>query len=167
MICLLTLAFYLLLSFLSLPAVGNDTVCKALVLSGGASNGAWEAGVLWGLTHFGNEKDYSYDVVTGVSAGAINGAALALWPIGSERNATEFISQTWSNLTSDAFYDSKVTSWLTALFHKSVYNTDPAKKLIRGVLDDFEGFKRKFSVSAVDVQTGEIFTATEESVPYN
>ena len=28
--------------------------CRALVLSGGGSNGAWEAGVIYGLLHEGN-----------------------------------------------------------------------------------------------------------------
>jgi hypothetical protein len=47
-------------------------------MSGGGSNGAWEAGVLWGLAHDNpNIKDFFYDVVTGVSAGAINTSALA------------------------------------------------------------------------------------------
>ena len=28
--------------------------CTALVLSGGGSNGAWEAGVIWGLMNYGD-----------------------------------------------------------------------------------------------------------------
>ena len=32
--------------------------CHALVLSGGGSNGAWEAGVIWGLVHYGDPDDY-------------------------------------------------------------------------------------------------------------
>jgi len=47
-------------------------------MSGGGSNGAWEVGVLYGLAHDNpNVQDFYYDVVTGVSAGAINSAALA------------------------------------------------------------------------------------------
>ena len=46
-------------------------------MSGGGSNGAWEAGVLYGLAHNGNPEDYKYDVVSGVSAGAINAAVLS------------------------------------------------------------------------------------------
>lgn len=115
----------------------------------------------------GTESDYSYDVVTGVSAGAINAAALALWPPGTERNATEYISEVWNNITNDDFYESSATSWLSAPFHKSVYGTEPAKKLIRGVLDTYGGFERKISVSAVDVESGEIFTATEGTVDFD
>ena len=39
--------------------------------------GAWEAGVLWGLVNNGDPNDFAYDVITGVSAGAINTAGLA------------------------------------------------------------------------------------------
>lgn len=75
-------------------------VCRALVLGGGGSNGAWESGVLWGLTHYGDPDDYQYDVVTGVSVGSINTISLAGWPIGQEKEATEKLSGFWQNLHS-------------------------------------------------------------------
>ena len=56
--------------------------CKALAMSGGANNGAWEAGVLWGFVNYGNAEDFAYDVVTGVSVGSINALYMAGWPIG-------------------------------------------------------------------------------------
>ena len=56
--------------------------CTALVLSGGGSNGAWEAGVFWGLLNYGEPDDFKYDVLSGISAGSINSLALVGWPIG-------------------------------------------------------------------------------------
>ena len=50
-----------------------------MALSGGANKGAYEAGVLYGLNHLMNTSDLAYDVVSGISAGAINAAAIALW----------------------------------------------------------------------------------------
>ena len=38
--------------------LSSDGKCRALVLSGGANNGIWEAGVLYGLVHYGNPEDY-------------------------------------------------------------------------------------------------------------
>ena len=141
--------------------------CKALVLSGGAVNGAWEAGVLWGLTHYGDETDYRYDVVTGVSAGAINGAALSFWPVGQEKDATEYISDVWKNLTNDSIYESGPAHWISAFWTTSVYDTEPGKKFLKEIFDSFGSFKRKFSISAVDVNNGEIYTATESTVPFD
>ena len=51
-------------------------------MSGGGSNGAWEAGVYWGLLNYGETEDYKYDVLSGISAGSINSVALVGWPIG-------------------------------------------------------------------------------------
>jgi len=35
-------------------ATATQDVCRALLLSGGGNNGAWEAGVLYGLVNYGN-----------------------------------------------------------------------------------------------------------------
>ena len=48
----------------------------ALALSGGGAKGSYEAGALWGLVmNNDNKTKFAYDVVTGVSAGAINTSA--------------------------------------------------------------------------------------------
>ena len=85
----------------SLAAAEDQKVCKVLVLSGGASNGAWEAGVLWGLANYGNESDFYYDVVSGVSAGALNTAGVAGFAPEDVKSAAQFLSDSWSGLTSD------------------------------------------------------------------
>merc|ERR1711953_326631 len=77
-----------------------DDVCRALVLSGGGNNGAWEAGVIYGLVNEGNPDDYAWDVVTGVSAGSINTLAIAGWEIGREVEFATWLSDLWNNLTS-------------------------------------------------------------------
>ena len=92
--------------------------CKALVLSGGGANGAWEAGVLYGLAHNDllDPSAIRYDVVAGVSAGAINASALALYPPGEEKKATEWNLQTWENLTSDDIYETYIGGQLAFLW---------------------------------------------------
>jgi len=67
-------------------------------MSGGGSNGAWEAGVVWGFLHYGNPSDFRWDVVTCVSAGAINTAGLSGWAVGDEVAASEWLSDTWNSL---------------------------------------------------------------------
>ena len=73
--------------------------CYALALSGGGSNGAWEAGLLWGLTHYGNPDDFKWDIVTGISAGSINTSAMSVYAVGDEIAASEFISLAWASVT--------------------------------------------------------------------
>lgn len=62
----------------------KDGKCRALALSGGANYGSWEAGVVWGLVHYGEPADYAWDVITGVSAGAINVSLTAGFETGDE-----------------------------------------------------------------------------------
>ena len=64
---------------------GHNKECRALVLSGGGSNGAWEAGVIYGMINNGDKKDFEWDVLSGVSAGSINTLILAGYPIGNEK----------------------------------------------------------------------------------
>ena len=74
--------------------------CRALAMSGGGSKGSYEAGVLWGM-YFNspNKEDFAYDVSTGVSAGAINTGAVALFAPGDEENMLTFLSDQWQRLT--------------------------------------------------------------------
>ena len=82
------------------PRKSADGKCRALALSGGANYGSWEVGVMWGLLHYGDPADFAWDVITGVSAGAINTAGTAVFETGDEVNMTEFLSDAWANLTS-------------------------------------------------------------------
>ena len=65
----------------------SEKSCRALALSGGGAKGSFEAGALYGLVMNDVDKSkYRYDVVTGVSAGAINTGAISLFEIGDEEN---------------------------------------------------------------------------------
>jgi predicted acylesterase/phospholipase RssA len=66
-------------AYCMLPQLFEAVKCNALVLSGGSNNGAWEVGVMWGLTTYGDPTDYYWDVISGISAGAINTAGTAGW----------------------------------------------------------------------------------------
>ena len=57
-------------------------------------------GVLWGLLHYGTPSDYAWDVVSGISAGAINTGGIATWATGTEYEMTEFLSEQWAELSS-------------------------------------------------------------------
>ena len=75
--------------------------CRALVMSGGGSNGAWEAGVIWGLMHYSNTQDFKYDIVSGISVGSVNAVAMALFPKGQEIEMSEWLSDMWVELKTE------------------------------------------------------------------
>ena len=87
-----------LLAITASQAYAGDKKCRALCLSGGSNNGAWEAGVLYGLTHYGNPEDYAYDVITGVSAGSINTGFTAVWEKGQEVEMSKKLSDAWASI---------------------------------------------------------------------
>lgn len=74
-------------------------------MSGGANKGAYELGVLKGLVDLLPPEDVQWDVVTGVSAGAINAGGMSIFPVGKEREMVDFLSQILENIHTDYVYD--------------------------------------------------------------
>ena len=104
-------------------------------MSGGANKGAYEAGVLYGLAHKLDNADVAWDVVTGVSAGAINAAGISMFPVGKEREMTEFLINTLEGLTTETIY----TLWPGGLLegitdHSGIFNDDPLLKFVTDIL---------------------------------
>ena len=73
-------------------------------MSGGANKGAYEAGVIHGLSHLLNGTDSYYDVVTGVSAGALNSDAISMWAPNQAVAMSEWLVNFWKNTTNDMVY---------------------------------------------------------------
>ena len=135
----------------------NGDVCRALVLSGGGNNGAWEVGVLHGLLNNGNESDFAYDVVTGVSAGAINTTAMAGWPMGDEKALADWLSDLWLNLhTSDVWQDWRLGKAQGFLNKGGVVDNSPLLAYLRDTLAPYNktGYQRRVTISSVEVDTG-------------
>lgn len=78
---------------------GSDK-CYALSLEGGGSHGAYEAGVIWELVNSLDPSETRYNVVSGISTGALNAAGVALFPIGQEKEMADFVVNTWMSLNS-------------------------------------------------------------------
>jgi predicted acylesterase/phospholipase RssA len=76
-------------------------------MSGGANNGAWETGIIWGLANYGNPADFEWLVSTGVSAGSINTAYLAAWAPNDLLNMAAAFSEMWTTTKTDDIW----TQW--------------------------------------------------------
>ena len=139
----------------------TQETCNALVMSGGGTNGAWESGVLWGLLNYGNPDDYKWDVVTGVSIGSVNSAYLAMYEVGDEKNAVEELYKIWGEITTSDIYKEFPEKYLAPLTRSSLYDTSPGFSTLRTILAPFSDYKRKMSLSAVDIGSGEIVNMTD------
>ena len=129
---------------------------KALVLSGGGSKGAYQVGV---LKKWMGEQDRDYDIMCGVSVGALNLAGLAMVPKGHPKIAIKWLEKFWlEKVETQAIYK----RWfpfgrLHALWLKSIYNSSPLIELVNEHLkvDQIVKNGRKLAVGAVCLDTGE------------
>lgn len=96
-----------------------------LALSGGADDGAFGAGLLAGWTARGDRPDF--DIVTGVSAGALIAPFAFLGPTYDEALADVF-----ARLDADTVAASR---GVFGLFDSSLFDTSPLRRLIGEVVD--------------------------------
>lgn len=141
----------------------------ALVLQGGGALGAYEYGVLKRLYE---ERDFRPDVVSGVSIGAINAAAL----VGARKDPIETLGKLWERFTIEPpLPSSEYTQRFLAMFGipgfyrmrddytnaatwTSFYDTSPLRATLEEFLD-FDKIRRaptKLFLTATNVVTGGI-----------
>jgi NTE family protein len=89
------------------PAVEIEPGRLAIVMSGGGARAAYQVGVLQTLAK--HRPELALDILTGVSAGAINAAHLAGHP-GSFAAATDALGALWRGLNTDHVFR---TDWLS------------------------------------------------------
>jgi NTE family protein len=158
---------------------------KALVLSGGGARGAYQVGVIRAIGEIAHENKVidPFQVLCGVSAGAINATFLA-----SEchqfHRATEKLVDLWASLTSDQVFHTDVLSmsriglkWMSELSlggfksslnpaeGRSLLNTEPLSDLLRknmifeNIQENLdEGRIKALAITALEYQTSETIT---------
>jgi NTE family protein len=175
---------------------------RALVLSGGASRGVFQAGVLRYLL---DKENVEYDIYSGVSVGALNASLLATGPLKETLPELEkiwleeikgnrsvwkhhlwwyilagigvivlFIACAFISFIFDMHKAITITLFVFALFSvyfpffslknaKSIYNTDPLRKIIENKLDinKLRNSGKSLCVGAVSYETGEYKTGTQ------
>jgi predicted acylesterase/phospholipase RssA len=62
---------------------------------------------VYGLVHGLPADQVEWDVVTGVSAGALNSAGIGIFPVGDELRMSEFLIDLWGNITTQMVW----TEW--------------------------------------------------------
>jgi NTE family protein len=138
---------------------------RALVLSGGGCKGAFQVGA---LNHLVNDRGLSYDIICGVSVGALNTSFLSMYSKSEEKIAVQKLQEFWITVNNDKVWK----RWfpfgrLHALWEKSLYNSQPLIDLIHKQieLDKIRSSGRKISVGAVSLDTGEyrVFTPDDDS----
>lgn len=127
---------------------------KALVLSGGGSKGSFQAGAIKYLL---NELNIHYDIICGVSVGALNGAFLSMFSKGEEKESSKLLLEMWNNIDTSKIYK----RWFPfgrwhALWQKSFYDSSPLHKLAYQTLnlEKIRNSKKQIVVGAVSLNSG-------------
>ena len=119
--------------------------------------------MIWGLLHYGDPADYAYDVITGVSAGAINTGFTALWETGQEKEMSEKLSDLWASIQDlDQIFTLRgntIAKEIKGILSEiSALDDTPAFEFLTESFKPYESIKRRFTTAAVDVQTGDYVT---------
>lgn len=128
-----------------------------LVLPGGGANGAYSAHAVNELVQAG----YSISAVTGISVGALNGAAITTGKL-------DELIDTWERITHDDVY---TREWLPIRILRMIlgkadglYSTEPLKGLLEEIYDP-NYTEIPLSVGAVSVATKEYIKAQIQPLP--
>lgn len=127
----------------------------ALVLSGGGSKGAFQYGA---ERYLREEKGYQWDLIAGVSVGALNGAMLAM-------HKYERLRSLWENITRDQVMTGRLNLWALikiAFGAQSIYGNQPLRRLLESEIEPTL-IDIPLMVGAVSLKTGEYTMFTPQS----
>lgn len=127
----------------------------ALILSGGGAKGAFQAAA---EKYAREEKGYSWDIIAGVSVGALNGSMLAM-------GKYQRLWEVWNSISNDQVYTGGFNLWSLiklAFGARSFYGNEPLWRLLQAELDPAL-IQADLRVGAVSLVSGEYvqFTKTE------
>jgi predicted acylesterase/phospholipase RssA len=100
--------------------------CRALALRGGGTKGNYEVGVLQSFLEHLPPEEIQYDVVVGVSIGAVNAATIGMYEKGREKEAFATLKDYWSDLETDQIFVQWPT-WgpIAGLWKNSLFDSTP------------------------------------------
>lgn len=138
---------------------------KALVLSGGGAKGAFQVGA---LRHLLLEEDERYDILAGISVGALNSSFLSMYRSSQNTESYIALSNIWSEVNNRRIWKrwyGGLLWMLPSLWKPSVYNSQPLIDLVDSTLnvDAVKSSGRKLRIGAVSLQTGKTRYFSEHS----
>jgi NTE family protein len=77
--------------------IADDGKCRVLAMRGGGTKGAYEAGALKAMAELQDPIDIAYDVLAGVSIGAMNAGYFATFERGDEAEGIQALLYLWEH----------------------------------------------------------------------
>lgn len=135
---------------------------RALVLSAGSAKGAYQVGVLRKWLY---EDEQDYDILCGVSVGAINVLQLGLTQLGNPKQSYKLLYNKWKDVSKENIYkDWEPFGKLSALWRKAIYDCSPLRDLIKKDFDieKIRNSNKQLRIGAVCLNDGKKYFATEK-----
>ena len=134
---------------------------RGLVMSGGASRGAFTQGVLVELARTGHE----YEFVSGVSVGALQAGMISQYSIGKLQEAADALDDVWLGIKGDkSIYKGWVLGILAGLINRDAFkNSKPLQDIISTHVKDeaAQASGRQIRIGCCSYGKGHYWEATE------
>lgn len=139
---------------------------RAIVLSGGGVKGAYQVGV---LTRWMIDQGLDYEILCGVSVGALNTGFISQYPLGDGKRACQNLRDIWAQVNNDRIRKPwRVFGKLASLWKPSIFNSQPLIDWIMSGISA-EAVKksgRTVRIGAVAWDTGEFAFGTEQDADF-
>eukprot|EP00744_Colponema_vietnamica_P004212 GILI01006326.1.p1 GENE.GILI01006326.1~~GILI01006326.1.p1 ORF type:complete len:346 (-),score=117.87 GILI01006326.1:190-1227(-) len=157
-------SLFLLALLVGSASAAANKKCYALALAGGGDKGAYEAGAVKAFIDKLPADQVQWDVISGISVGSINTAAMGLFAKGDEKNMAEFLVNTWKGISADQVYKKWPGGDAEGLFFKNaIFDSSPLREYLTNHLKS--GLKDRMLVfGTTSLTTGE-FMRYNESEP--
>eukprot|EP00344_Euplotes_crassus_P007972 CAMPEP_0196994324 /NCGR_PEP_ID=MMETSP1380-20130617/631_1 /TAXON_ID=5936 /ORGANISM="Euplotes crassus, Strain CT5" /LENGTH=370 /DNA_ID=CAMNT_0042409663 /DNA_START=14 /DNA_END=1126 /DNA_ORIENTATION=- len=163
---MISIKVVLLIALVASQAMAGNRKCRALVMSGGGDKGSYEAQAVKVWTDLLSKEDMSYDVITGVSAGSLNGSFLGSYKPGDESEGADKMLETWQALKPKDAFKMWPGGVLEGIFQKQgIFDESPLRDFLKKVLGE-RSVQKKMGLGSVDMNTGEFLSYDYEDTEY-
>jgi len=103
--------------------------------------------------------------VTGVSAGALNTAGIAIFPIGEEKEMSEWLTSMWLNTTTKDIWTFWSEGFVKGIFQESgIFNDTALLSFVTNILESSGKLYKKIAVASCDAKTGSFNVYDEHTI---
>lgn len=143
----------LILSLASMALAGSDGKCRAIVLSGGGDKGAYQASVLTSFIDLLDPIETTYDIVSGISVGSLNGGTFATFKQGEEKEFKDFVMDVWRSVNFGTVFKFWPGGLLESFTQSAIVDNTPLMNLVHEKLGNRKQ-ERAFIAGTADVNSG-------------
>ena len=137
--------------------------CRALALEGGGSKGAFQVGAFNAMAELVPDE-IDWQIVTGVSVGALNAAAVSLFAPGDEVNMAKFMNQTWWDIQDSDVFKVKWPILWNLLEGHSLLDNEPLREFVTKIVaSQGNQLRRNCTVGTADLDTA-TFTNFDQDI---